>query len=739
MAPRGLKKRGTVPKPEPEPPINETPAAEVPLPPETPASGPSDSSPPSQEATSKELKSARSVRALKTQVTCRNADILIQSWYNRTWPRKAAPVTKIAEESISTATDAVSSLAVAAKAKITPKNNSRAPSLQLTKSKAGSNRSLPADATTTIVNATSDPTIPSKPDTQEDTKKAPQPKDPEVGKTANGNTAPSRMPVGDEDKLKEVASGDEQMTSPTRTIEQTPSSWLGWFTRPAPGDTTESPTKVDSAYETNGSTAQIGNGNKLAKPPSRAENPIASEQPIEQPAELAVASQVEQMSTPQKRSWLQMWSPGATESPPVKDQKSEPVIAPDTEASAKGTSSSVPPEDSVGTAGKSETPQPNSKASSIVASPPPDLPGDGTKSGWIFWSRDRKGSTNTLGAPHVGELAISDTPSQKKPKRASISLDEGKDTAKEKDKVKISLLGSKPKKQTASESDARPETPTSQPDKAADTPTKSKGAELLEATKQLQKSVPNALSPSFHDTFSLQENPTFWQQLTRLIGYSKTPQARHVSLVRDPPRIKNAIAIGVHGYFPAPLIRSVLGQPTGTSIKFADMATKAIRKWTNAHGYDCQVKSAALEGEGKIAERVDILWKLLLNWIEEVRKADFILVACHSQGVPVAMMLIARLIAFGCVNSAKVGVCAMAGVNLGPFSDYKSRWISGSAAELFEFSNPESTVSKEYINALETALKYGVKVTYIGSIDDQLVSMEVRLKPRQWSPTITGY
>jgi hypothetical protein len=154
------------------------------------------------------------------------------------------------------------------------------------------------------------------------------------------------------------------------------------------------------------------------------------------------------------------------------------------------------------------------------------------------------------------------------------------------------------------------------------------------------------------------------------------------------------------------------------------MAAKAIRKWTESRGYSCEVKTAALEGEGRIAERVDLLWKLLLNWIDEIRKSDFIMIACHSQGVPVALMLIAKLVDFGCVNAARIGICAMAGVSLGPFPDYRSRWIGGTAGELFDFSDNSSTVSKDYINAVETVLKFGVRVAYVGSIDDQLVSLE---------------
>lgn len=125
----------------------------------------------------------------------------------------------------------------------------------------------------------------------------------------------------------------------------------------------------------------------------------------------------------------------------------------------------------------------------------------------------------------------------------------------------------------------------------------------------------------------------------------------------------------IHGLFPAPLLRTVIGQPTGTSIRFANHAAAAIRRWADAHGsIDCDIENVSLESEGKIADRVDNLWKLLLNWIDHVRKADFILVACHSQGVPVAVMLVAKLIEFGVVSSGKIGICAMGELYLHIFS-----------------------------------------------------------------------
>jgi len=155
------------------------------------------------------------------------------------------------------------------------------------------------------------------------------------------------------------------------------------------------------------------------------------------------------------------------------------------------------------------------------------------------------------------------------------------------------------------------------------------------------------------------------------------------------------------------------------------MAAAAIKSWTEARGYECEIEKVALEGEGLVADRLDTLWKLLINWIEHIRSADLILIACHSQGVPVSIMLAERLIKFGCVTNAKIAINCMAGINLGPFSEYKTQLFGKTGLELFAFSDPESRVSRSYLAALEVVLEYGVKIVYIGSIDDQLVSLEV--------------
>ena len=171
---------------------------------------------------------------------------------------------------------------------------------------------------------------------------------------------------------------------------------------------------------------------------------------------------------------------------------------------------------------------------------------------------------------------------------------------------------------------------------------------------------PNLLLPSFDGTYKFKENPSIIKQITQLLLRTQQPSGKHVYLAKEPPKIKKAIAIGVHGLFPANYLRPMIGQPTGTSIKFANHSAEAIRRWADSHGCeDCEIEKVALEGEGKIGERVENLWKLLLNWIDLIRKADLIVIGCHSQGVPVSIMLLAKLIELGVVASAKVGVCAM--------------------------------------------------------------------------------
>ncbi|KAK1467107.1 hypothetical protein CMEL01_11100 [Colletotrichum melonis] len=514
------------------------------------------------------------------------------------------------------------------------------------------------------------------------------------------------------------------------------SSWFGWLAR-APVTETQSFTPVEETPK---------EADPLPEPESQ-QAPPAETPSAEAPAENAGPNPPSSTN-----SWFGFWysNAPATENPPDSDT---PKPTESTEMPKAPEEPAKQPEDVV----MEDAPPPKPE--------PAKTPSAGST--WAFWSRDTRpkaeGSKSQTAQPESGELAIIGQGSEAQPEHTGISVEQaqsdqatkdGKNAKSSKDAKSSkstkagtasapSTIGRKSKRNRPQSMDldipSRPGTP-NRPESVA-----SSKASLAETTPKepplkpgtpkaspsqetLSKATPpNLLLPSFGSTYRMKNNPSIIKQITSLLLRTQQPPANHVYKVKETPKIKKAIAIGVHGLFPAMYLRPMVGQPTGTSLRFANLGAEAIRRWTDAHGCpDCEIEKVALEGDGKIADRVDNLWKLLLNWIEHIRNADLILVASHSQGVPVGVMLLAKLIDLGIITNAKIGVCAMAGVSLGPFPDYKSSMgiLMGAANELWEFSNPDSEISKRYEHSLKEVLKYGARITYIGSIDDQLVPME---------------
>ncbi|CAP95618.1 hypothetical protein E8E15_006104 [Penicillium rubens] len=626
------------------------------------------------------------------------------SWYPGSWSSiarvsKAAPVTEVARESISAAKSVASNVTNPSASLLDTPTKNRHPSIQLTRKAGASSRSLPADATTTRVNIASDGSASTTAAANTEDSRAVERAKPDKELPDESDTKPLEEPAK-EQQVTPKADPSILHAGSAEGPEQS-SGWLSWIYRPL--TTSESPANVPESPQAVGNPLAENQMAEQGAQPTVNDHTAREEELRPEPEQTKDTAEVTPMS--QKRSWLQMWygtnTPNKQEGPP----STEFTISPSANFnSAEPPGTNMAPRD-----------PPDEPAERTGGSPTPI--GTTRSSGWSFWSKDpnKDGPSNK---PQEGEAVEA----SKGPKSPS------KHTALEPDtdsNIKITQKGSvkvKPPKDNRLKDGcgSTEDTATSMPS------TEPRPADIT-ASKQLQQILPNQVLPKFEETYAFEQSPSILQSLGRLLHYGKGPEVRHVSRVRDPLHVRRALAIGVHGYFPAPFIRSVLGQPTGTSIRFSKMAADAIRKYTESHGYSCDIEKIALEGEGRITERVDLLWKLLLNWMEEIRKADFVMFACHSQGVPVTIMLVAKLIQFGCLDGKRVGICAMAGVNLGPFPDYRSRWISGSAGELFEFALPFSKVSKEYEAALKCALEFGVRISYIGSIDDQLVSLESSL------------
>ncbi|KAF8826580.1 hypothetical protein HHX47_DHR5000304 [Lentinula edodes] len=218
---------------------------------------------------------------------------------------------------------------------------------------------------------------------------------------------------------------------------------------------------------------------------------------------------------------------------------------------------------------------------------------------------------------------------------------------------------------------------------------------------------------------------------------------------------KNVVIIGIHGWFPGAVMRSMLGEPTGTSTKFVNMMEQALAEFQSTHGlkFD-KVTKIPLEGEGTIDRRVEKLYENLMSnrsWVDDIHNADVIFVATHSQGSVVSTHLIDRLIRDRHIRTAKNAasepisdlginmvplspqrVCCLClcGIHLGPLrylssssllQPYIQYFESAAARELFEFQNTESDVSKAYVQALRNVLHNEIKMVYVASLNDQVV------------------
>ncbi|KAI1276618.1 hypothetical protein F5Y07DRAFT_366500 [Xylaria sp. FL0933] len=499
--------------------------------------------------------------------------------------------------------------------------------------------------------------------------------------------------------------GDTHIT-PEDTSQVPPSStgWLSWLSRPAAQAQSE-PTSLNAdANQTALDTPQPAQPQFVqAEPSPETSNP-----------------------TKQTSSWFGLWSSSAT--PPVQKAAEQEQGKEDTVAKESKTREN---EDVI----MQDAPVPSAPAPAPVPASATTQPSAGST--WAFWSREpaSRKAGEIAASTEQGELAVMGDGSETSPRKSSVEVNE-----ENRNKVEAPIKspqdrvskGTRTKKSKRSRphsididdsSTSRPSTPNL--DVAnKNIPSKSTAASIHKPLP------PNLLLPSFKSTYRMKENPSIIKQIAQMLLRTQQAPANHVFLSKETPAIKKAVAIGVHGLFPASYLRPMIGQPTGTSIKFANNCAEAIRRWTESNGSsDCEIEKVALEGEGKIADRVNNLWKLLLNWIEHIKNADLIMLACHSQGVPVSIMLLARLIELGVITNSRIGVCAMAGVSLGPFPDYKSGMgmLMGSAAELWQFADPASEVSQKYEHAVKTVVNYGARITYVGSIDDQLVPLESAL------------
>ena len=173
-----------------------------------------------------------------------------------------------------------------------------------------------------------------------------------------------------------------------------------------------------------------------------------------------------------------------------------------------------------------------------------------------------------------------------------------------------------------------------------------------------------------------------------------------------------------------------MGQPTGTSAKFAAMMKQVLlENYTVSE--DAVIETIELVCQGKIMDRVESHLKYLEPLVPKLQQADLVLFVTHSQGVPVSTMVLAQLIKDDILaspnhrKSQRIGILAMAGIHHGPFPAIKESMVvkyfeASPARELFDFNDPESTCSKEYVSAAMLVLSHGVRICCVAGWFDQV-------------------
>ena len=146
-----------------------------------------------------------------------------------------------------------------------------------------------------------------------------------------------------------------------------------------------------------------------------------------------------------------------------------------------------------------------------------------------------------------------------------------------------------------------------------------------------------------------------------------------------------------------------------------------------------QVQSIPLSGQGMVGHRVTSLYHDFLSnqkYKECVKNSDLIIFVAHSQGTPVATMILDKMIRDGFIDPRvqQTGILAMAGIHHGPHPNLGTSVVikymeRDPARQLFEFNDPNTIIARQYYRALKSVLSTGTRVCMIGSWYDQVVPL----------------
>lgn len=321
--------------------------------------------------------------------------------------------------------------------------------------------------------------------------------------------------------------------------------WGGWWTK-SHGEVTANPVVAPTVAHASDVKSHDPTSSSIL---GRAESPLTSASAPKATGDAKPAVVTEGPSStrnddnaqrPQaQKSWFGLWNTSETQLTQHKD-------LPTTE-SEKGTF---------------EFPTMNSSKNDTGANTSPGQ----ARSSWAYWSKASSASTatdaNTSHARTSEEMAVAGTASQSQlvpPQLASSNAEISTSTSPRPSSEK--MLHKKGK--VASDSTISYKSEVAQAS-SVDTIPKTSDSAAKPATSSVAAAQPNKASddgtnlllPDFDKTYHVEDNQTYMEQLTNVLYYREPPRPeRHTSLVSVPRKIKKVLAIGVHGYFPIPLLQ----------------------------------------------------------------------------------------------------------------------------------------------------------------------------------------
>lgn len=194
--------------------------------------------------------------------------------------------------------------------------------------------------------------------------------------------------------------------------------------------------------------------------------------------------------------------------------------------------------------------------------------------------------------------------------------------------------------------------------------------------------------------------------------------------------------IGLHGWFPNRLLHHVIGDPRRTSDRMVDQLEAAVLECSDPFPPliegPASIHKFPLHGDGTIEERVQKHFNELKSnqegSLEHISTSDSVIIGAHSQGAPVAVILLAKLISEGHLNPKrqKISLFCASGIFHGPFPPLRKNLVvqyveAEAARQLFHLNDPTSDVSRSLLNSLDTILQTGVNITCVASWMDQVV------------------